>query len=87
MIKLKSLLPESVDIKWIVGYVDACGKVHYKVVRRNDSIDSHNTIWPGPKHGKWRWIPSDPNHLNTYSEELDGDAEDTIWRIIDRFRD
>ena len=83
----KSLLPESVDIKWIVGYVDAYGKVHYKVVRRNDSIDSHNAIWPGPKHGKWRWVPSDPNHLNTYSEELDGDDEDAIWRIIDRFRD
>lgn len=86
MIKLKILLQETKDIKWILGYVDGYGKIHYKVVKKNDTIDSHNQIWPGPKHGKWRWIASDPKHLNTYGEDLNDDVEDKIWRIIDKHK-
>jgi hypothetical protein len=88
MIKLKSLLMTEnlVDIKWIVGYVDNYGHVHYKVVYRNDPKDSHELLWNSPKIGKWRWLPSDPNHLNTYGNDLDFETEDSIWRIVDKYR-
>lgn len=89
--KLKNLYNEilketRLDIKWIVGYVDSYGKIHYKVIYKNDVLDSHNQIWPGPKHGKWRWMPSNPNHINTYGEEIDFDVEDKIWSIIDNYK-
>ena len=71
-------------IKWIVGYVDSHGAVHYKKVNVGDLIDSHNQIWPGPKQTKWRWIPSFPKHLNTYGNKLDIEDEDRIWKIIDK---
>jgi hypothetical protein len=86
MIKLKDLLVEGSNLKWILGYVDSYGKVHYKVVGKDDSIDSHNQIWPGPKHGKWRWMPGNPSHLNTYGEELSFEDEDRIWKIIDKYK-
>ena len=73
-------------IKWIVGYVDGYGAIHYKVVKIGDSIDSHNQIWPGPKHSKWRWMPDKPNHLNTYSEELCPDDEDRVWDLITKLQ-
>lgn len=73
-------------IKWIVGYIDGYGKVHYKVVKSNDPIDSHNLIWPGPKHSKWRWVPSQPNYINKYGEELNPEYEDVIWNVIDKFK-
>ena len=71
------------NIKWIVGYVDEYGKINFKVVKMNDKIDNHNQIWPGPKHGKWRWDPTNSNHLNSYGEPLDFDDEERIWKIID----
>ena len=70
-------------IKWIVGYVDSYGAIHHATVNFEDSIDSHNQIWPGPKQRKWRWIPETPNHLNTYGEELDPEEEDKVWQLID----
>lgn len=86
MIKLKHLFFEGINLKWILGYVDSYGKVHYKVVGKDDSIDSHNQIWPGPKHGKWRWMPGNKSHLNTYGEELSFEDEDRIWKIIDKYK-
>jgi hypothetical protein len=71
-------------IKWILGYVDNYGCIHFKVVKHNDRLDSHNAIWPGPRQNKWRWVPEKSKHLNTYSEPLDFEAEDKIWEIIDK---
>ena len=70
------------DIKWIIGYVDNYGAVHSKVVSKSDPIDSHNSVWPGPKQRKWRWIPTDPKSLNTYGDEFDFEVEDKIWELI-----
>ena len=75
-----------VDIKWILGYIDNYGKVHYKVVKKQDTVDNHNGLWPGPKQRKWRWLPEKPNHINAYGDELDVEAQDVIWRIIDRYK-
>jgi hypothetical protein len=87
MIKLKDILGGNVDsIKWIVGIVDNYGKIHHKVVQLNDPIDSHNQIWPLAHHGKWRWMPSKPTQINTYNEQVDEDAIDAIWQLIDRYR-
>lgn len=72
-------------MKWIVGYVDAYGCVHARVIGWDESIDSHRQIWPTVHHNKWRWIPDNPTHLNTYGEDLDEDAIDRIWRIIDTY--
>ena len=85
MIKFRQII-ESLDLKWIVGYIDNYGAVHHKAVKIGDSVDSHNQIWPGPRQQKWRWVPSDPHHINTYGNDLDVDDEDKIWRIIDRYR-
>lgn len=76
-------LSEIIGIKWIVGYVDSYGKVHHKVVKFGDPMDSHNKLWPSIHHNKWRWVPTNPNHLNTYGETLDDDSIDKIWQIID----
>ena len=87
MIKLKQLLNETdSNIKWIIGYVDTYGKVHYKVIKINDDLDSHNHFWPTIHHNKWRWKPSSPTHLNTYLEKLDDDSIDRIWQIIDKYK-
>lgn len=72
-------------IKWIVGYVDSYGAIHHKVVYVNDTMDSHNQIWTGPKHTKWRWMPNKPYHLNTYGEELCPEDEDAVWNLIEKF--
>ena len=87
MIKLKDLISENIlDLKWIVGYVDYTGKVHFKVVKKNDPMDTHNLIWPGPKHGKWRWEPNRPKHINTYNEPLNIEDEYNIWKVIDNYK-
>lgn len=88
MIKLKDILFESISpIKWIVGIVDNYGRVHHKVVKQDDPLDSHFHLWPTVHHGKWRWMPSRPNALNTYGEPIDDDAVDSIWQIIDQYRE
>ena len=69
-------------IKWIIGYIDAYGAIHYRVVKHGDSLHSHSQIWPGPKHNKWRWLPTEPRHLNTYNEDLPSDGEDAVWALI-----
>lgn len=86
MIKLRNILIESLNIKWILGYIDSYDKVHFKVVLSGDPVNSHNQIWPGPKQRKWRWIPTAAWDLNTYGDELDPEAEDRIWRIIDKYK-
>ena len=87
MISLKKLLAESTnDLKWIIGYVDGYDKVHYKVVKSSDPIDSHNSVWPGPRALKWRWVPTEPNKINTYGVDFDFEAQDRIWLIIDKFK-
>lgn len=86
MIKLKSLITESSrSIKWILGYIDAYDKNHYKVVYHEDQMDSHQKIWPGKisAHGKWRWDPKLPRDIHTYNEPLTDEDKESIWNIID----
>jgi len=85
MINLKELLKYSPAIKWIVGYVDSYGSVFYKVIYNGDKLDSHNQLWANAHHGKWRWVPSSPKHLNTYNETIDDDSLDRIWNIINKY--
>lgn len=89
MIKLKKLIFEMdilSSIKWIIGYIDAYGKLHHRVIRNDDLIDSHNKIWPMVHHNKWRWTPSNSDHINTYGETLDDDSICRIWTIIDKYK-
>ena len=87
MIKLKNLLKEiNSNIKWIIGYIDGYGAVHHKVVKVGDPIDNHNIVWNGVRHNKWRWLPSEPNKINTYGEDLGFESEDKVWQIIDRYK-
>jgi hypothetical protein len=71
-------------IKWIVGYIDCYDYVHYQVVKETDKLQTHNQIWPGPKHKKWRWLPEYPKSLNCYGEFLDEEDRYKIWQIIDK---
>lgn len=71
------------EIRWVIGYIDYHGSVHHHVVYHGDAQDSHNHIWASAQHGKWRWIPEDPRHINSYGEILGPEDEDKIWRIID----
>lgn len=74
-------------IKWIIGYIDSYGAIHYNVIRKNDFVDTHEKMWSGAaKMNKWRWQPSDPNHINTYGQSLDVDDADKIWNIVDKYR-
>ena len=74
------------DIKWILGYVDNYGKVHYKVVYNGDNVDTHNQLWPLIHHNKWRWMPEKPKHINTYNEPIDDESLYKIWDIIDVYK-
>lgn len=81
---LESTLPQ--NIKWIIGVIDSYGHVHHKIVKLSDPLDSHNKVWPFIHHYKWRWMPSKPNHLNTYGEDFGGERVDQVWNIIDKYR-
>jgi hypothetical protein len=78
---MKSKKQKPTNIKWIVGYIDSYGAIHYKVVKHGDTLDTHLGIW-GVRQRKWRWMPDSPNHINTYGDELELDLEDSIWDII-----
>jgi len=85
MIKLKEILDQR--LRWIVGYIDSYGAIHYQLVNKGDFPDTHLGIWgSAAKMNKWRWIPTEPNHLHTYNQPLDPEDEDKIWQIIDRYR-
>ena len=74
------------NIIWIIGHVDSYGAIHHHIVYELGIYDSHIQCWPTVHHGKWRWKPSSPNHINTYNEELDPDSVDKIWKIIDFYK-
>ena len=74
------------NIKWILGYIDSCGAIHHKMVKIGDTVDSHNQIWVGLKHSKWRWMPDKPYHLNTYGIDLEPDDEDRVWNLITKLK-
>ena len=72
-------------LKWIVGYVDSYGHVEYRLVYEGDVRQKHNDFWPSKiaAHGKFRWEPSRPRHLNTYNDPLDDEYRHRIWDVID----
>lgn len=75
-------------IKYIIGYIDSYGKINHKVVLQGDPIDSHMMVWPGKvaAHGKFRWSPDKPEHLNLYNEPIDDEDEWKIWDLIDKYK-
>lgn len=77
-------LSEMVGIRWIVGYVDSYGKVYHKVVKFGDSMDTHEKMWPTIHYNKWRWVPTNSKHINTYGIAINADSVDRIWQIIDK---
>ena len=86
MIKLKDLLIESMSFKWIIGYIDSYGKVHYKVIKHNDVKEKHSDFW-GIIPKKWRYWPSNnPNEINSYGADLDDEEIESIWNVIEKFK-
>ena len=80
------------NIKWIIGYVDAYGKVHHYVEREETSSSinkketiQHSSVWPTTHHKRWRWNPKMPKHINLDSG-IDEEEIDRIWQIIDKYR-
>lgn len=73
------------SIKWIIGYVDSHGAVHYHIVHHGDTIDSHVQVWPSKvsAHGKWRWDPKYPGKINTYGEDISDDDFFAIYYKIE----
>lgn len=73
------------SIKWIIGYCDAYGKIHYRVVYNDDLNQTHTSVWPSKvaAHGKWRWRPEKEFTIDTYGEDIDDDIAYGIWDIIE----
>lgn len=66
------------DIIWVVGYVDAYGAVHAKVLFTEDRDTMHGDVFPqAARYKMWRWckseglIDSSMNKVKPTNEDFD----------------
>ena len=73
------------DYAWVLGYVDAYGAIHSKLIRIGQGLCMHGHFWPGVTHKLWRFNPNGWSFEPTRQCETQMDEEDTD-RVLDRIK-